>query len=484
MNTVFYHPAKLRALSFLGLLLLALAILGGMIWRNFHHFETVVSYVNYSHRIQNVSVNLQQSLMDYVTETVPESQPSDLARALAEMKMLMADSRYLSPPKNLAELEEVARLLADVNSLDKAQKHVHLKQALDVMSKMLEEEGLRRETLLEDINLDTQTELYIASITFTLLLLGALLFLYRRILHPLNDLRQLLERLTDENYTPITTYHLDPLLVPVFNSYNEMVVHLAELEEAKRLYAQSLQREVRLATQALLEQQNSLARAERLAAIGEVAAELAHEIRNPLAGIQMAFNNLRREIKDVNQCERMDLISDELKRLARLLNDMLNQSKHTPEIASHFDMVKLIGDLLTLTRYQIAETIVLTSDTPEHLIVDLPQSGMRQALLNLILNAADALDNELGSICIKVSHSPQGLAIEVYDDGHGFSQDMLNYGIRPFRTSRVRGTGLGLAMVQRFVKDCGGTIKLSNHLPRGACVTVLLPKECLVKDSL
>ena len=398
MNTVFYHPAKLRALSFLGLLLLALAILGGMIWRNFHHFETVVSYVNYSHRIQNVSVNLQQSLMDYVTETVPESQPSDLARALAEMKMLMADSRYLSPPKNLAELEEVARLLADVNSLDKAQKHVHLKQALDVMSKMLEEEGLRRETLLEDINLDTQTELYIASITFTLLLLGALLFLYRRILHPLNDLRQLLERLTDENYTPITTYHLDPLLVPVFNSYNEMVVHLAELEEAKRLYAQSLQREVRLATQALLEQQNSLARAERLAAIGEVAAELAHEIRNPLAGIQMAFNNLRREIKDVNQCERMDLISDELKRLARLLNDMLNQSKHTPEIASHFDMVKLIGDLLTLTRYQIAETIVLTSDTPEHLIVDLPQSGMRQALLNLILNAADALDNELGSI--------------------------------------------------------------------------------------
>ena len=146
MNTVFYYPAKLRALSFLGLLLLALAILGGMIWRNFHHFETVVSYVNYSHRIQNVSVNLQQSLMDYVTETVPESQPSDLARALAEMKMLMADSRYLSPPKNLAELEEVARLLADVNSLDKAQKHVHLKQALDVMSKMLEEEGLRRET--------------------------------------------------------------------------------------------------------------------------------------------------------------------------------------------------------------------------------------------------------------------------------------------------------------------------------------------------
>jgi signal transduction histidine kinase len=482
MNTVFYHPAKLRALSFLALLLLALAILGGMIWRNLHHFETVVSYVNYSHRIQNVSVNIQQSLMDYVTEAVPESQPDDIAKALAEMKLLMADSRYLSPPENLIELDKVSESLTDINRLDRAEKNAHLKQALDVMSKMRYEEGLRRETLLEDINLDTQTELYIASIIFTLILLGALLFLYRRILHPLNDLRQLLERLTDENYTPITTDHLDPLLVPVFNSYNEMVMHLAELEEAKRLYAQSLQCEVRLATQALLDQQNSLARAERLAAIGEVAAELAHEIRNPLAGIQMAFNNLRREINDQSQCERMDLISDELKRLARLLNEMLNQSRHTPEIVTHFDLVNLIGDLLTLTRYQVLETIALSCEAPEHLMVYLPQSGVRQALLNLILNAADALDNEPGSICIKVRGSTEDLRIDVCDNGHGFSQDMLSYGIRPFRTSRPRGTGLGLAMVQRFVKDCGGSIKLSNQQPRGACVTVLLPKECLVKE--
>ena len=297
MSPIFYHPAKLRALAFLGLLLLALTILGGMIWRNLHHFETVLSYVSYSHRIQNVSVGLQQSLMGYVTETVPVSKPAVLTKTLAEMKALMADTQYLSDSTRKS-LETVANLLADISKLNKAEKNARLVQALEVMAHTLDEEGLRREKLLEDINLDTQTELYIASITFALILLGALLFLYHRILHPLNDLRQLLERLTEENYTPITTDHLDPLLFPVFNSYNEMVIHLAELEEAKRLYAQSLQREVRLATQALLEQQYSLARAERLAAIGEVAAELAHEIRNPLAGIQMAFNNLRREIND------------------------------------------------------------------------------------------------------------------------------------------------------------------------------------------
>ena len=478
MTSIFYRPAKIRALAFLGLLLLALAILGGMIWRNLHHFETVLSYVNYSHRIQNVSVGLQQSLIGYVTGIVPDSQPVVLTKTLSEMQTLIADNRYLLPATK-ESLETVGSLLANVSKLDKSEKNARLILALEVMSQTLDEEGLRREKLLEDINFDTQTELYIALITFTLILLGAMLFLNYRILHPLNDLRQLLERLTEENYTPITTAHLDPLLFPVFNSYNALVIHLAELEEAKHLFAQSLQREVRLATQALLEQQYSLARAERLAAIGEVAAELAHEIRNPLAGIQMAFNNLRREIDDQNQCERMDLISSELKRLARLLNDMLDQSRHSPETATDFDMSTLICDLLTLTRYQITESIELSGDTPNTLPVHLPESGIRQALLNLILNAADALESNAGLIRIKARSEAHGLRIDVFDNGPGFSQDLLNYGIRPFRTSRQGGTGLGLAMVQRFVKDVGGTIKLGNQQPHGACVTVLLPKECL-----
>jgi signal transduction histidine kinase len=399
------------------------------------------------------------------------------------MKKLTADSRYLSPSTR-KNLETVSSLLTNIGKLDKSEKNARLIQALDVMSQTLDEEGFQREKLLKDINFDTQTELYISSVTFTLILLGALFFLYHRILHPLNDLRQLLERLSEENYTPITIDHLDPLLFPVFNSYNEMVIHLAELEEAKRLYAQSLQREVRLATQALLEQQNSLARAERLAAIGEVAAEFAHEIRNPLAGIQMAFNNLRREIDDQRQCERMDLISSELKRLARLLNDMLDQSRHSPETATGFDLATLIRDLLTLTRYQIDECIELKSDTPGTLPVHLPESGIRQALLNLILNAADALEGNPGKICIKARVEAHGIRIDVFDNGPGFSDDMLSYGIRPFRTSRQRGTGLGLAMVQRFVKDIGGTVKLGNQQPHGACVTVLLPRENFAGDQL
>ncbi|MGZ8227511.1 MAG: sensor histidine kinase [Methylococcaceae bacterium] len=478
MNPILSRPAKLRAFAFLGLLLMALAILGGMILRNFHHFETVLSYVDYSHRIQNVSMGLQQSLISYLIEKTPDSKSAALNNTLAELDDLIADNLYLSASTK-TNLEAVRAMLTDLSKLENQEKNDHLTTALKIMNDTLDHETLQREKLLEDITVDTQTELYFALVIFTLILLGAIFFLHFRILHPLNDLRKLLERLTEENFTPINTDHLDPLLLPVFNSYNEMVTHLAELEDAKRLYAQSLQREVRLATQALLEQQYSLARAERLAAIGEVAAELAHEIRNPLAGIQMAFNNLRKEIDDQHQCERMDLIGSELKRLAVLLSDMLNQSRHTPEAATDFDATTLIRDLAGLTRYQIAEAIQLEVDSPVSLPVHLPESGLRQALLNLILNAADALDGSLGLIRITAYADNQGLHIDVIDNGPGFSQDMLDYGIRPFRTSRSRGTGLGLAMVQRFVKNTGGIIKLANQQPHGACVSVLLPKECL-----
>ena len=482
MKPIFYRPAQLRGLAFLGLLLLALAILGGMIWRNVHHFESVFSYVNYSHRIQNVSVGLQQSLIEHLTETMPDTHPEALIKTLEEMDALMTDKRYLSAATRTS-LETVKNRLLGLSGLKDEEQHSRLLTSLKLMSETLDNEALQREELLEDISLDTQAELYIALAVFTAILFVAGLFLRYRILHPLNDLRELLQHLTEENFTPITTDHLDPLLLPVFISYNEMVKHLAELEDANRLHAQSLQHEVRLATQALLEQQYSLARTDRLAAIGEVAAELAHEIRNPLAGIQMAILNLRREINDKDQMERLDLINAELKRMASLLNDMLDQSRHSPELSSSFDLRTLVQDLLALTRYQIAEVINLEIDSPYAVLVHLPESGIRQALLNLILNAADGLEGNPGTICIKVRTDKQGLRIIVQDDGIGFSQDMLEHGIRPFRTSRQRGTGLGLAMVQRFVKDVGGTIQLSNQLTHGACVSLLLPNDCLAKDK-
>ncbi|PKM10865.1 MAG: two-component sensor histidine kinase [Gammaproteobacteria bacterium HGW-Gammaproteobacteria-3] len=475
MNTMLSKPAKYRALLFFSLLLTAIAILAVTIVRNIQHFDTILTYVNYSHRIQTVSLRLQHALLAFLIESNPKTKPEMLAKILADMDELIEDTLYLSA-RTQDQLKTARAQLNGLDHLAVTEQNAHLAEAMALINQTLNQESVEREILLEEINFQTQHELYFALAIFAVPLAGALLFFYFRILTPLNDLRLLLDHLTERDYTPIQLNHLDPLLTPVFASYNRMVFRLAELEAAQQQYANSLQREVRVATQALLEQQHSLARAERLAAVGEMAAELAHEIRNPLAGIQLAFANLRREITDSGQQQRIDLISAELKRVAGLLTGMLDQSRHAPESAHPFDAGAVITDLLTLVRYQIPEAILIDSQLPDTLPVVLPESELRQSLLNLVLNAAQSLKDTPGQITLRARIVADDLIIDVEDTGSGFPDELLTLGIRPFLSHQSKGTGLGLAIVQRFAHHVGGRLELANSPPHGARVSLVLPK--------
>ena len=471
------RPARLRGLALLALLSSVLLILGGMIWRNLSHMDTVQAYVGYSHRIQDAGLALQQALVDMLSgePLVPEQ----LAGIAAKIRALAEEDAHLAE-QTPDKLRRVITSLTQAETAPADDGKAELFDALREMHEILDSETNQREKMLEEVSREELTELELATLILTLILLLTWLFLHRRILAPLHDLRQLLLNLAKEDFTPIDTDHLDPLLLPVFNSYNVMVTHLGELEENKRMYAQSLEAEVRSATQALLEQQRSLARAEKLAAVGELAAGLAHELRNPLAGIQMSCANLRQEIADPDQCERLDLIGAELRRMTRLLNELLEQGKQTPPPSEVFNLAELVQELLALTRYQIPPHIALELDIPAGLKCRLPSCSLRQALLNLVLNAAQALDQSPGKIYVRARQGKGQVEIEVGDDGPGFNEDMLIHGIRAFSTSRLRGTGLGLAMAQRFARDLGGRIELSNHEPHGACVRLLLPcKETL-----
>lgn len=466
------RPARLRGLALLALLSSVLLILGGMIWRNLSHMDTVQAYVGYSHRIQEAGLALQQALVDVLSgePLVPEQ----LAGVAAKIRALVREDAHLAE-QTPEKLRRVIASLAQAETAPVDDGKAELFDALRVMHEILDSETNQREKMLEEVSREELTELELATLILAMILFLTWLFLHRRILVPLHDLRHLLLNLAKEDFTPIETDHLDPLLLPVFNSYNVMVGHLAELEEGKRMYAQSLEADVRSATQALLEQQRSLARAEKLATVGELAAGLAHELRNPLAGIQMSCANLRREIADADQRERLDLIGAELKRMTRLLNELLEQGKQTPPPAEVFGLAGLVQELLALTRYQIPPHVALDTDVPADLECRLPSGSLRQALLNLVLNAAQALDSSPGTVRVHARQDEGRVEIEVSDDGPGFSEDMLNHGIRAFSTSRLRGTGLGLAMVQRFARDLGGRIELSNREPHGACVRLVLP---------
>jgi two-component system, NtrC family, sensor kinase len=150
MQAFSYRPAWRRGLIFLGLLLLALGILGSMIWRNVQHFHTVVAYVNYSHRLQAVSVGLQQSVIEYLTGPDTSVLPAALTQTMHNMERLMADQEHLAASTR-ADLKKIEAMLVDVATLDKPVKHQRLSAALNAMSNALATEGLQREQMLEDI---------------------------------------------------------------------------------------------------------------------------------------------------------------------------------------------------------------------------------------------------------------------------------------------------------------------------------------------
>ena len=477
VRSLIYHPAQLRGWALLGLLLLVLAILSGMIWRNLARLESLGSYVRYSHRIQMVNLGMQNTLLEHIADN--QAIDTERLKGISELvRDLLLLDRHLDP-ETPARLQSVEGSLAAAGDDDDAAEtsRKRLLSAMTLMNQALDEETTRRERMLKDLSGDTRYEVALASATLAAILLLAWLFLRYRILAPLNDLRVLLIRLAQEDFSPIDTQRLDPLLLPVFNSYNDMVERLAELEGIKRMHTQSLEAEVRAATRALLEQQRSLAQAERLAAVGELAAGIAHELRNPLAGIQMSCANLRGEVENPEHARRLDLVTSELKRMARLLTDLLERAKQTPPPARRVALSKVVSELVALTRYQIPSHIELRSDVPSDLVCRLAEANLRQALLNLVLNAAHAIESKPGNIMIAARRRHSQVEITVTDDGPGFSPELLANGIRTFATSRKQGTGLGLAIVQRFVRDVGGQLTLTNQSPHGAQVTLQLPAD-------
>ncbi len=469
------RSTQLRGLALLALLLLAFTVLAGMIWRNLARLDQVHAYVSYSHRIQETASGLHRILVEFLSNE-ERINPSNLEVLSKQVRLLSDNDHHLSP-QTPSVLVAVADDLTKLENRAESPPLVRneLLTQFTAMNGVLDAETVARDQLLETISHETRLELWMAGVILASLFTVMDWILRNRILAPLHDLKELLLRLTREDYAPIETQHIDPLLLPVYHNYNVMVRHLSELEAVKRHDAAVLQAEVRSATQEVLEQQRSLAKAERLAAVGELAASLAHELRNPLAGVTTSCANLRAEITDPDQAERLDQVNKELKRMAGLLNALLNRSKQTPPESRTFKLAELADDLMALTRYQIEPDIELELDISDGIQCVLPESNLRQALLNLILNAAQAIGDRPGRIILCACRESDLLSISVVDDGPGFAEELLREGIQIFHTTRNDGTGLGLAIVQRFVREFGGKIKLRNVQPHGGCVILEIP---------
>jgi two-component system NtrC family sensor kinase len=346
-----------------------------------------------------------------------------------------------------------------------------------LMQEMTERETAREAELLRQLRSDAAREVRLAAWGFLTVGVLAALFFWQQVLRPLRGLDDFLGRLREGRFEEAPTVGLHPLMLPVYENFNQLVERLSELEAAHAARAQSLEEAVRAASTAVIEQQQALARSERLAAVGETAAGVAHELRNPLAGASLALENLRKEVDQPDVAARLAAISGEVDRAVRNLNDYLRSARHDPEPAVRTDVAEVLTELADLLHFQTPAGVTLRASADASLVSVLPRERLRQAVMNLVLNAFTAMSGAHmeGEVVIHASREADALLVTVEDEGPGFPETVLVSGGRPFATGREGGTGLGLAIARRAARDLGGTLELYNREPHGAGARIRFP---------
>lgn len=243
------------------------------------------------------------------------------------------------------------------------------------------------------------------------------------------------------------------------------------------LYAEA---QLRLAE--LRDTQARLIERERLAALGELSAVVAHEVRNPLAVIFNAVSALRRLVAQEGDAGRMiDTMSEEAERLNRIVGDLLGFARPvTPQLqpeALRPVVESALAAALARTSDAGTSVIVTSIAVPDALPLALIDAQlMRQALLNALLNAIDAMPTG-GTLAVWGAHEAADgrLRIAVSDTGQGITEEVRARMFEPFFTTRAAGTGLGLAVLKRIVEAHGGEVVVESSPGAGTTFTLVVP---------
>ncbi len=220
-------------------------------------------------------------------------------------------------------------------------------------------------------------------------------------------------------------------------------------------------------------------RVKRLAVLGEMAAGLAHEIKNPLASLVGAVTMLQDHPENEAIRERlMRIITREAGRLNRLLGDFLFFARPPAAKPQQIDLSLAVNDVLDLFEQapQRSRRIRLVRNIDPKLVLHIDPSHLHQVLWNLLLNAAEAIqDEETGNIVVSASAQKQGIVIEVSDTGAGIPRERLAQIFDPFFTTKTEGTGLGLSIVHRILEQYGGRIEVISDQHSGTTMKIVFP---------
>jgi two-component system sensor histidine kinase HydH len=238
----------------------------------------------------------------------------------------------------------------------------------------------------------------------------------------------------------------------------------------------SLAREVKLKTEELLTSQERLVRSERFAAIGEAAAYVSHEIKNPLIVIGGLARQVENKENEPSLKEKLHIIQSEVQRLENFLGDLRDFTRPATPVMQQININEVIHEVDTLMKEEAKNRGVnLVEQLDPHLPpLQADPNQMKQVLLNLVKNALEALDSG-GQVILTSGAEDNQVWFSIQDTGGGMPPEVLEKIFNPFFTTKKKGTGLGLAVIHKIVSDHHGTVTVQSLPDQGTTFRVELP---------
>lgn len=321
--------------------------------------------------------------------------------------------------------------------------------------------GITKRFLIETID-NVIRKLYLLSAIIVLIGLIAGLWMARKIIRPVLILNEGIKRIGMGELGAELKIVGDGEIKELSVAFNEMSRKLKESVDA------------------LKAAQENLIRTEKLYALGEFSAGLAHEIKNPLTSIKMLMQTAKE--KNYALCTvDIDIIEGEINRIDRIVKDFLAFARPAKAEFISTDINDILKEVITLTKPNMEQLHINLIEELDYSIpqVKAHQDGLRQAILNIVLNAIQAM-NLGGTLIVTSSMRDSMVSACIHDTGPGISDETLKRIFDPFFTTKEDGTGMGLAIVYSIVREHGGTVDVDTTVNRGTAVSVLLPVEAAI----
>ena len=266
--------------------------------------------------------------------------------------------------------------------------------------------------------------------------------------------------------------------VMTFAQQAGLAIHNAVMYQELKAFSQQMEEKIQKTTADLRKTEAQLIRSEKLAALGQLAAGIAHEIRNPLTSINILIHSMAENLsKENSRWEDLKVIEEEILRINEIVDQFLRFAKPASPLLEKADLIPIFEETLQLLRPQIEKGKVTVNKRFETLpLITVDKEQIKQVILNLLMNAIQSMPGG-GELSIGGQFSKDGYWVEltVQDSGMGIPAEDADRLFDPFFSTKEGGIGLGLSIAHRIIDQHHGKIEVESNPGRGTCFILSLP---------